>query len=41
MGVFENEGNGFTKKDNESRAYKAILDFLEKYLKGSAASGAL
>jgi dipeptidyl aminopeptidase/acylaminoacyl peptidase len=32
--VFENEGHGFTKKANEIRAYKAILDFLDKYLKG-------
>lgn len=32
--VFENEGHGFTKKDNEIRAYKSILDFLDKYLKG-------
>jgi dipeptidyl aminopeptidase/acylaminoacyl peptidase len=33
--VFDNEGHGFTKKANEIRAYKAILDFLDKYLKGS------
>lgn len=32
--VFDNEGHGFTKKENELRAYKAILDFLDKYLKG-------
>lgn len=32
--VFDNEGHGFTKKENEIRAYKAILDFLDKYLKG-------
>jgi dipeptidyl aminopeptidase/acylaminoacyl peptidase len=32
--VFDNEGHGFTKKANEIRAYKAILDFLNKYLKG-------
>ena len=31
--VFPNEGHGFTKKENELRAYKAILDFLDKYLK--------
>lgn len=31
--VFDNEGHGFTKKANEIRAYKAILDFLDKYLK--------
>ncbi len=34
--VFDNEGHGFTKKANEIRAYKAILDFLDKHLKGSA-----
>ncbi|HEX8500722.1 MAG TPA: S9 family peptidase [Pyrinomonadaceae bacterium] len=38
--VFDNEGHGFTKKANEIRAYKAILDFLDKHLKGAApASG--
>ncbi len=36
--VFDNEGHGFTKKENEMRAYKAILDFLDKYLKGAAKS---
>jgi dipeptidyl aminopeptidase/acylaminoacyl peptidase len=36
--VFDNEGHGFTKKENEIRAYKAILDFLDKYLKGSGDS---
>jgi len=40
--VFDNEGHGFTKKANEIRAYKAILDFLDKYLNktGAAAAGA-
>ncbi|HEX6182781.1 MAG TPA: prolyl oligopeptidase family serine peptidase [Pyrinomonadaceae bacterium] len=33
--VFDNEGHGFTKKANEIRANKAILDFLDKHLKGS------
>jgi dipeptidyl aminopeptidase/acylaminoacyl peptidase len=33
--VFPDEGHGFTKKANERRAYKGILDFLDKYLKGS------
>lgn len=32
--VFDNEGHGFTKKANEIRGYKAVLDFLDKYLKG-------
>ena len=36
--VFDNEGHGFTKKANEIRAYKAILDFLDKYLKGTVES---
>jgi dipeptidyl aminopeptidase/acylaminoacyl peptidase len=35
--VFDNEGHGFTKKANEIRGYKAILVFLDKYLKGSDA----
>ncbi|MFL6538342.1 MAG: prolyl oligopeptidase family serine peptidase [Chthoniobacterales bacterium] len=38
--VFDNEGHGFTKKENEIRAYKSILDFLDKYLKGSAPAAA-
>ncbi len=32
--LFDNEGHGFTKKANEIRAYKAILDFCDRYLKG-------
>jgi dipeptidyl aminopeptidase/acylaminoacyl peptidase len=31
--VFEDEGHGFLKKENEIKGYKAILDFLDKYLK--------
>lgn len=31
--LFDNEGHGFTKKSNEIRAYKAILDFVDRYLK--------
>ena len=31
--VFDNEGHGFTKRENEIRAYKAILDFLDRHLK--------
>jgi dipeptidyl aminopeptidase/acylaminoacyl peptidase len=38
--VFDNEGHGFTKKANEIRGNKAILDFLDKYLKGSSGPGA-
>lgn len=31
--VFDNEGHGFTKKENEIRAYRSILEFLDKYLR--------
>ncbi len=34
--LFDNEGHGFTKKANEIRAYKAILDFLDRYLKNDS-----
>jgi dipeptidyl aminopeptidase/acylaminoacyl peptidase len=33
--VFDNEGHGFTKKANEIRGYKTVLDFLDKHLKGN------
>jgi dipeptidyl aminopeptidase/acylaminoacyl peptidase len=33
--VFDDEGHGFTKKENEIRGNRAILDFLDKYLKGN------
>jgi dipeptidyl aminopeptidase/acylaminoacyl peptidase len=32
--VFPDEGHGFVKKENEIKGYGAILDFLNKYLKG-------
>jgi dipeptidyl aminopeptidase/acylaminoacyl peptidase len=32
--VFDDEGHGFEKKENEIEGYKAILDFLDKHLKG-------
>ncbi len=32
--VFEDEGHGFVKKENEIKGYKAILDFLDRHLKG-------
>lgn len=35
--IFDNEGHGFTKKPNQLRGYKAILDFLDKHLKGTDA----
>lgn len=37
--VFDNEGHGFTKKANEIRANKAILEFLDKHLRGSSPGG--
>ncbi|AKI98277.1 peptidase S9 [Kosmotoga pacifica] len=30
--IFEDEGHGFTKKANQLKAYKTILEFLDKYL---------
>ncbi len=33
--VFQDEGHGFQKKENQQRAYEAILAFLEKHLKGN------
>jgi dipeptidyl aminopeptidase/acylaminoacyl peptidase len=33
--VFSDEGHGFTKKENQLKGYKAILDFLNKYLKAA------
>ena len=38
--VFDNEGHGFTKKANEIRAYQAILEFLDKHLRGAGAPAA-
>jgi dipeptidyl aminopeptidase/acylaminoacyl peptidase len=35
--LFDNEGHGFTKKANEIKAYKSILDFLDRYLKNGDA----
>jgi dipeptidyl aminopeptidase/acylaminoacyl peptidase len=34
--LFPDEGHGITKKTNQVRGFKAILDFLDKYLKGGA-----
>ncbi|MFN2621977.1 MAG: prolyl oligopeptidase family serine peptidase [Chthoniobacterales bacterium] len=39
--VFDNEGHGFTKKANEIKGNKAILDFLDKYLKGNGAAAGM
>ena len=38
--VFADEGHGFTKKKNQIEGWKAILDFLDKHLKGAAAAPA-
>ncbi|HJU65887.1 MAG TPA: prolyl oligopeptidase family serine peptidase [Gemmatimonadaceae bacterium] len=35
--VFEDEGHGFVKKENEIRGYTAVLAFLDKHLKGETA----
>ena len=32
--VFPDEGHGFTKKKNQIEGYRAIREFLDKYLKG-------
>jgi len=34
--VFEDEGHGFLKKDNQIEGYQAILEFLDKHLKAAA-----
>ncbi len=34
--VFEDEGHGFVKKENEIEGYTAVLAFLDKHLKGEA-----
>jgi dipeptidyl aminopeptidase/acylaminoacyl peptidase len=31
--VFPDEGHGFTKKENEVQAYRAVLDFLDRFMK--------
>jgi dipeptidyl aminopeptidase/acylaminoacyl peptidase len=36
--VFDNEGHGFTKKENQITGYQAILRFLDKHLKGEEGS---
>jgi dipeptidyl aminopeptidase/acylaminoacyl peptidase len=34
--LFEDEGHGFVKKENQIKAYSSILNFLETHLKGEA-----
>ncbi len=31
--LFEDEGHGFIKKENQIEAYSKVLEFLDKYLK--------
>lgn len=38
--VFDDEGHGFRKKENQLRGYKAILDFLDEHLKAQPAPAA-
>ena len=33
--VFDDEGHGFRKTQNQIDGYKAVLKFLDKYLKGA------
>jgi len=37
--LFEDEGHGFVKKENQIEAYGKIKDFLDKYLKGKGQEG--
>lgn len=36
--IFDDEGHGFVKKENQIKGFKAVLQFLEKYLKGESES---
>jgi dipeptidyl aminopeptidase/acylaminoacyl peptidase len=38
--VFPHEGHGFALKESQEKAYRAALDFLDKYLKNAAAGPA-
>jgi dipeptidyl aminopeptidase/acylaminoacyl peptidase len=33
--VFPDEGHGFLKNENKIKGYSAVIDFLDKYLKGT------
>ena len=37
--VFEDEGHGFRKKENQNKGYRAILEFLDHHLKGAKPGG--
>jgi dipeptidyl aminopeptidase/acylaminoacyl peptidase len=34
--IFPDEGHGFVKKENQIRGYSAVIQFLDRYLKGAA-----
>ncbi|HYN83069.1 MAG TPA: prolyl oligopeptidase family serine peptidase [Gemmatimonadaceae bacterium] len=34
--IFPDEGHGFVKKENPIRGYSAVIQFLDRYLKGAA-----
>ena len=36
--LFEDEGHGFVKKENQVKAYSSVLNFLDTYLKGEKAA---
>lgn len=38
--VFPDEGHGFVKKENEIKGYGAVLEFLDKHLKGGPVAAA-
>ena len=38
--VLPDEGHGFTKKANQIKAWRAVLEFLDRYLKGQATKAA-
>ena len=38
--VFDDEGHGFSKKPNQIKGYGAMLQFLDRYLKGTASEAA-
>jgi prolyl oligopeptidase family protein len=35
--VFDDEGHGFRKKENQQRGYSAVLAFLDRHLKATGA----
>jgi len=36
--VFPDEGHGFVKRENEIKGYTAVVEFLDRHLKGGGAS---